>query len=277
MPYVAVATLSVIILATLLADVIAPYDPGYMDLSAISTSPGKDHVLGTDTMGRDLFSAILYGGRISLVIGIAATGISTLIAILYGTIAGLAPAALDDVLMRFTEIIMSIPSILLVIFIQAAIGDATVFSIIIVIGATAWPSVAKIVRNEVKQIRNRSYVLAAKAMGGSFFYILRKHLMPGFMSTIMFMIVSNIGSAIMTEATLSFLGLGLPLDELSWGSLLSISQRAILSGAWWILLIPGTVLTVTLICIMDVGEYLRVNNKRGAVIARNGFMKRRII
>ena len=261
-PYVSIGILAVIMIACLLADIIIPYAPSYMSLTEISQAPVSNHIFGTDTLGRDLFSVILYGGRISLIIGLLATVISTAIAVIYGTAAGLASQRADDLLMRFTEILMSVPQILFVIFIQAIWGEATVVSIAVVIGITGWMAVAKMVRSEVKQLRNAGFVLAARTMGGGFFYILRKHLMPNFMSTIMFMVVTNIGSAIVTEATLSFLGVGLPTDVISWGSLMSLSQRAMLTGSWHLLLIPGLFLVATLICITDIGEYLRTRNRR---------------
>ena len=127
-------------------------------------------------------------------------------------------------------------------------------------------AVAKMVRSEVRDLRNTGFVMAARTMGGGFFYILRRHLLPNFMPTIMYMIVTNIGSAIAMEATLSFLGLGLPMEIISWGSLMSLSQRAMLTGAWWIILIPGIFLVVTLICITETGEYLRTRNKKDRLI-----------
>lgn len=157
---------------------------------------------------------------------------------------------------------MSIPSILLVIFLQAILGEASVLSIAAVIGITGWMPVAKMVRSEVKQIRSSDYILAAQTMGGGFFYVLRRHLTPNFLSAIMFMVVTSIGSAIATEATLSFLGIGLPTNIISWGSLMSLSQGAILSGAWWLLLIPGAVLVTTIICITEIGEHLRTSGRR---------------
>ncbi|MBQ3612385.1 MAG: ABC transporter permease [Firmicutes bacterium] len=261
-PITAISILAVIILGCLICDIFIPYDPTRMMLDQISQPPSGAHIFGTDTLGRDLFSVIWHGGRISITVGLLATLISTVIAVIYGTAAGLAGKKVDDLLMRFTEILLSIPQILMVIFIQAIWGDATVLSISVVIGITGWMAVAKMVRSEVKQLRNAGFVLAARTMGAGFFYILRKHLMPNFMSAIMFMIVTNIGSAIAMEATLSFMGLGLPTDIISWGSLMSLSQRAMLTGAWWMLLIPGIFLVVTLICITDIGEYLRTRNRR---------------
>lgn len=261
-PYAAVLFLAVLTAGCLLAELIMPYDPTYMNLAAVSEAPSSSHLLGTDTLGRDIFSIIWYGGRISLFVALAATLISTIIAVVYGSIAGFSPRRLDEMLMRFSEILMSIPSILLVIFLQAILGEASVLSIAVVIGITGWMPVAKMVRSEVKQIRSSDYILAAQTMGGGFFYVLRRHLTPNFLSAIMFMVVTSIGSAIATEATLSFLGIGLPTNIISWGSLMSLSQGAILSGAWWLLLIPGAVLVTTIICITEIGEYLRTSGRR---------------
>jgi peptide/nickel transport system permease protein len=235
---------------------------GYMNLTQTNMPPSTKHIFGTDAFGRDIFMMICAGGRASLFIGIFATVISTAIAVIYGSVSAVSQARIDDVLMRFTEILMSIPQILLVIFLQAASGEPNSLSMTVVIGVTGWMAVAKMVRSEVRQIRNAEFVLAAKISGGGFFYILRCHFMPNFFSAIMFMVVTNIGSAIALEATLSFLGIGLAVNHASWGSLMALSQGAMLTGAWWVLLIPGTVLVVTLICITNIGEYLRLSNSR---------------
>lgn len=265
-PIISITILAVIIAGCLICELFIPYDPSRMMLDQISQPPSASHLFGTDTLGRDLFSVIWHGGRISITVGLLATIISTAIAVIYGTAAGLASNKIDDLMMRFTEILMSIPQILMVIFIQAIWGDATMISISVVIGITGWMAVAKMVRSEVKQLRNAGFVMAARTMGAGFFYIMRKHLMPNFMSAIMFMIVTNIGSAIAMEATLSFMGLGLPADIISWGSLMSLSQRAMLTGAWWTLLIPGIFLVITLICITDIGEYMRNRNRKNRLM-----------
>ena len=146
---------------------------------------------------------------------------------------------------------------LLVIFLQAILGKANVLSLSLVIGVTSWTSIAKVVRTEVRQLRSNEYVVAARCMGGGFFYILRKHLAPNFLSSIMFMVVMNIRSAIVEESTLSFMGIGLPLEIISWGSMLSLSEKALLTDGWWIILIPGAFLVVTLLAITGIGDYLR--------------------
>lgn len=261
-PYISVTVLTVIVAGCIIGSIVYSDSAYYMQLSEISAAPGRGHIFGTDTLGRDLFSVIWCGGRISLTIGLLATLISTAIAVVYGAAAGLASQRVDDMMMRLTEILMSVPQMLFVMFLQAIMGDANVISISVVIGITGWMAVAKMVRSEVRQLRSSGFVMAARSMGGGFFYILYRHLMPNFMSAVMFMIVTNIGGAISMEATLSFLGLGLPAEVVSWGSLMSLSQRAMLSGAWWILMIPGIFMVITLICITEIGEYLRCRGRR---------------
>lgn len=262
LPKISLCILGLIILASVFAPIIAPYSADDMNPDAVSLPPGASHIFGTDSMGRDLFTMVLYGGRASIYIGLLSACISTAVAIVYGTLSGLAGEKIDDLLMRFSELIMSIPSILLVIFLQAMWGQPSYTSLSIIIGLTSWMNISKIVRSEVRQIRNSDYVLAARTMEGSFWYILRRHLLPNFVSSIMFMVVTNIGQAIITESTLSFLGLGLPLTTVSWGSLLSMSQEVLLTNCWWMIIIPGLVLITTLVCVTALGEYIRKQNNR---------------
>lgn len=260
-PRLSAAVLFIIISGCFLSDFFIPFNPESINLSEINIPPGKTHIFGTDTLGRDVFSMIWHGGRKSLFIGFLATSISTVIAVVYGCISGLVGEKADNVLMRITDIMMSVPQILMVVFVQAVFGEANVISISMVIALTGWMHISKIVRSEVRQTRNTDYVLAARTMGGSFFYILWNHLRPGFTSAIMFMAVSNIAGAISMEATLSFLGIGLPVREISWGTLMSFSQKAMLSGNWWILVIPGFFLVVTIISVTEIGEFLKNRNR----------------
>lgn len=263
MPYISIGILILIILCCCFNKQVMNHDPKYMDLINSSLSPNKEFYFGTDSMGRDIFSMIWYGGKISLFIGILSTIISTFIGIVYGSISGIASELIDDIMMRLTEIILSIPSILVIIFVQAILGKSTPISISIVIGITSWMNIAKVVRSEVRQIRNSEYILAAKTMGGSYTYIIHQHLVPNFISSIMFMVVTNIGTAIGTESTLSFLGIGLPLEIISWGSMLSLSEQSLLTNQWWVILIPGIFLVTTLVCITNIGNYIRkLNNKK---------------
>lgn len=256
-PWVSLAVLAVIVLGCLACDLLMTHDPTYLDLAHCSEAPNGTFFFGTDALGRDLFSGIWYGGRISLTIGVLATLLSTAVATVYGTVSGLAPQWLDTLLMRLTELFLSVPNLLLIVFLQAILGQANAVSISVTIGLTSWASIAKIVRTEVRQLRHSEYVLAARAMGGGFFHVLMRHLFPNFFSAILFMVVMNLRGAIVAESTLSFLGLGLPLEAVSWGSMLSLSEKALLSGAWWVILIPGAFLIAVLLCVTNLGNYLR--------------------
>lgn len=262
-PVAAMALLAVIGFCCLFAELMMTHDPTYLDLANANVAPNGEFLFGTDALGRDLFSMIWYGGRVSLAIGLLSTAISTVIAVVYGCISGLSSRMVDNAMMRATEILLSIPSILIVILLQAVLGEATVLSISLVIGVTGWMNIAKVVRSEVRQIRGCDYVLAARCMGGGFFHILGRHLLPNFLSSIMFMVVTNIGTAIATEATLSFLGIGLPLEIVSWGSMLSAADRALLSNNWWVIVIPGLFIVLTLVCFTAVGNHIRKRANKG--------------
>ena len=256
-PWISVILLGLIVLCCLCAEVIMTKDPGYLDLENFQVAPNGEFLFGTDTLGRDIFSGIWYGGRISIAIGFFATLISTVLAVVYGSVSGVAPTWLDTLMMRFTEIFLSVPGLLLVLFLQAILGQANVVTLSVVIGVTGWAGMAKIIRTEVRQLRNSEYVVASRCMGGNFFHILGKHLAPNFIASIMFMVVMNVRGAIGSESTLSFLGMGLPLEVISWGSMLSLSERALLSGSWWIVVIPGAFLVTLLMCLTNIGNYLR--------------------
>lgn len=257
LPWVAVVTLAVILLGCTFAPLLTAQDPAYIDLARYDQPPGPEHVFGTDPLGRDIFACIWHGGRISVFIGTAAALLSAFLAATYGTMSAFAPDWLDAVLMRLTEIVHSIPSLLLVILLLACLDKPNVFSIALVIGLTSWPPIAKVVRTEVKQIAGSDFLVAARTMGGGFFYILRTHLLPNFFPSIMFMVVMNVRSAIVYESTLSFMGLGLPLSVISWGSMLSLSEKALMTDAWWIILIPGAFLVAFLLALTAVGNCLR--------------------
>ena len=242
-PIFSAAVLTLIVLGCLFCEVLLTHDPTFL--------------FGTDPMGRDIFSMIWYGGRISLTIGVLSTLLSTAIAILFGTVSGCAPDWLDRLLMRLTEILLSVPNLLLVVLLQAILGTANVLTLSLVIGLTSWASIAKVVRTEVRRLRSSEYVLASRCMGGGFFHVLRQHLAPNFFSSISFMVVMNIRSAITAESTLSFLGIGLPIEVVSWGSMLSLSEKALLTDAWWIIVIPGVFLVATLLCITELANAMR--------------------
>lgn len=261
-PVLSFAVLALLVLGCLAAPLIAPGDPGYLDLLHTSQAPGREFLFGTDAMGRDLFRCIWHGGRVSLFIGFLSTLISTAIAVVYGAVSGVSSPGVDSAMMRLTEILLSVPELLTVLFLQAIWGVATPVSIAVIIGLTSWYSIAKVVRTEVRQLRGSEYVIASRAMGGRFAHILGQHLAPNFLSSIMFMVVMNVRSAIVAESTLSFLGMGLPIDTVSWGSMLSLSERALMTGSWWVILIPGAFLVALLLSLTEIGNWLRREGSR---------------
>ena len=261
-PWGSAILLGIIAVCCLFAEALMTKDPAYLDLQYCNAAPNSEFLFGTDALGRDIFSGIWYGGRISITIGFLATLLSTAIAVIYGSISGIAPVWLDTLMMRVAEIFLSIPSLLIILFLQALLGEANVISLSVVIGVTSWASIAKVIRTEVRQIRNSEYVLASKCMGGGFFHILGRHLAPNFIASILFMVVMNVRSAIVVESTLSFLGMGLPLEIISWGSMLSLAEKALMTRSWWIILIPGAFLVMLLMCLTNVGSYLRKSANR---------------
>ncbi|MDY0394678.1 ABC transporter permease [Virgibacillus halophilus] len=214
-------------------------------------------------LGRDIYSMIWYGGRVSIMIGMLSMVIITVIGVTYGCISGMAGAKIDAMMMRFAEILNSIPSLLLLLLLASIMGKQDIWKISFVIGVTGWFALARIVRSEVRQIRNSEYVLAARCMGASFPHVMQKHLIPNFISAILFVVISSISTSMSMESTLSFLGLGLPTHIISWGSMLSLANRALLSNTWWVIMIPGVFLLVTLLAITNIGNYFRkeVNRK----------------
>lgn len=261
-PALSLLILTAIVIFCFACEGLMTKDPLYMDLACCNEAPGKEFLFGTDTMGRDIFSMICHGGRISLTIGFLATLLSTILAVFAGSVSGCAPARIDGVLMGLTELFLSVPGLLLTVFLQAVFGGANVYSLSVVIGLTGWMSMAKVVRTEVLQLRHTDYVLAAKCLGGGFFHVLFRHLAPNFFPSVLFMAVMNVRNAIIAESTLSFMGLGLPVEEVSWGSILSLAENALLSRSWWIILIPGAFLVGTLLCLTNLGNYMRGNANR---------------
>lgn len=256
-PVISLLLLGIIVFCCFGAELFMTKDPFHLDLMNCSHVPCREFLFGTDLLGRDIFSCILYGGRISLCIGFFSTFLSTVIALIYGALSGMAPKRLDAAFMRFAEIFLSVPSLLLVIFVQAVLGEANVWTLSFAIGITSWCTIAKVVRTQVRQIRGSEYVVASKCMGGGFFHILWRHLAPNFISSILFMIVMNIRSAILFESTLSFMGLGLPLEVISWGSMLSLAEDALMMGEWWMIIIPGFFLAALIFCITNIGNWMR--------------------
>lgn len=261
-PVISVFLLLLIIMGCIFAPMFANHDPAGFYLDSLNTAPNSEFFFGTDSLGRDLYSIMFFGGRTSLAIGISGAAIMAVIGTIYGCVSGIVSDRADSALMRIAEAGSSIPSILLVLILSALFTSRNILTMSFIIGVTGWFGMARIVRSEVRQIRNCEYILYARSTGGKFLYVMWRHLIPNFLSSVMFVVVSNVSTCITMESTLSFLGLGLPIDVLSWGSMLSLANRALIMNTWWVIIIPGLFLVVTLICITNVGNFLRKETNR---------------
>lgn len=262
-PILAVIFFSLIVLGCLFAEQLITHDPTALYLMNVNQAPNGDFWFGTDSLGRDIYSIIWYGGRASLFIGLMSAAIMTLIGVTYGCLSGSASGAIDSLLMRTVELLQSVPVLLSLLLLLSLMGKQNELTLSLVIGGTGWFALSRIVRSEVRQIRNSEYILASRCMGAGFCFIMRKHLIPNFVSAIMFVVISSISTAMAMEATLSFLGLGLPVDVLSWGSMLALADRALLLNTWWVIVIPGIFLVATLLSITGIGHSFRQHTNQG--------------
>lgn len=262
-PFFSVFILCSLVLACFCSHLFVNHDPTQFYLSNLNTAPNSEFWFGTDSLGRDIFSVLWNGGRASIFIGITSAVIAAVIGIVYGCISGCASAFIDTVMMRIAELFQSIPIILTLLLLLSMQEKQTPLSLSAVIGITSWFALARIVRAEVRQIRNSEYILLSRHMGASFFWIMRRHLIPNIISAIMFIVISSISANMAMEATLSFLGLGLPPDELSLGSMLALSNRALLLNTWWVIIFPGLFLITLLFSITQIGHIFRQENCKG--------------
>lgn len=245
-----------LVIVAVAAPFLAPHDPLAQDiLRARLQPPSATYPLGTDELGRDLLSRLIYGARISLTIGILAEGTALLIGSVIGALAGYLGGRVDDVLMRITEIFMAIPSLLFLIAV-VAILEPTVTTIALSLGAIGWPSEARIMRSQVLALKNLEYVTAAHAIGVPRFRVLVRHILPNALSPMIVVGTLGTAGAILTEATLSFLGLGIQQPIPSWGTMVNTGQNYIFT-AWWYAIFPGLAIMITVLGFNFVGDALR--------------------
>lgn len=247
--------ISSILLLAALAPLIAPYDPNAIDVKAILLAPSPLHVMGTDGLGRDVFSRMLYGARISLMVGFVAVGIATLIGIVLGAVAGFYRGWVDTVIMRMVDVMLSIPTFFLILAVIAFLSPS-IWNIMIVIGLTSWMGVTRLVRAEFLSLRNREFVLAAQTLGAKDHRLIFKHLLPNSLTPIIVSSILGIASAVLVESGLSFLGLGVQAPQASWGNILTDGKEYI-QFAWWLSLFPGLAILLTVLGYNLLGDGLR--------------------
>lgn len=235
---------------------LSPYDPDAIDVLHRLEGPSGSHWFGTDDIGRDYLTRVLYGGRISLIVGIIAMLISTSIGVLVGTISGYYGGWVDSLLMRFVDILSSIPWMILVTVISIYMRPG-IQAIILVIGLFSWMSIARLVRAETLSVKEREYVLYARSINQSELFIIMRHVLPAVLPTIIVSATTGIANAIMMESTLSFLGLGVQQPMSSWGSMLNRAQ-GFLGRAPYMAIVPGVMIILTVFSFNKIGDLIRV-------------------
>lgn len=245
----------VVFVLAVLAPFIAPYDPDDINVKAILLAPSAEHWMGTDGLGRDVLSRMLFGGQISLLVGLVAVGISTAIGIVLGALAGFYRGWVDTLIMRLVDIMLSIPSFFLILAVIAFLTPS-IINIMIVIGLTSWMGVTRLVRAEFLSLREREFVMASRTLGAKDMRLIFTHLLPNSLTPIIVSSVLGVASAVLMESGLSFLGLGVQPPQASWGNILTDGKEYI-QFAWWLSLFPGLAILVTVLGYNLLGEGLR--------------------
>jgi peptide/nickel transport system permease protein len=239
----------------LFAHWLSPYDPGQIDVQQVLQDPTWKHPFGTDPLGRDVFSRMIYGSRISLMVGFVAVGISTLIGIFLGALAGYYGRWVDNVIMRFVDVMLCFPTFFLILAVIALL-EPNIWNIMVVIGITGWMGVARLVRAEFLSLKERDFTAAEKALGAKDFRIIFRHILPNALAPVLVSATLGVAGAILTESALSFLGIGVQPPTPSWGNILTAGKDNI-EIAWWLSLYPGMAILVTVVGYNLLGEGVR--------------------
>ena len=247
--------LLILIACAALAPWIAPYSYSFQNLELGASPPSAAHILGTDVLGRDLLSRILYGARISLLVGFVATGVALVIGVSWGIIAGYAGGKVDSIMMRIVDVLYGLPFIIFIILLMVIFGR-NLWLLFGAIGAVEWLTMARIVRGQVMGLKNQEFVMAAKAMGVSNFSMFRKHLLPNILGPIAVYATLTIPQVMLLEGFLSFLGLGIQPPMSSWGTLIKDGVESMEEYSW-LLIYPGITFTITLFALNFFGDGLR--------------------
>ena len=251
------ALLLVMALCAIFAPLVAPAKPGAIDLTRIARPPGGQSLLGTDAVGRDVLSRLIYGARVSLSVGVVAVTIYMTIGFLLGAVAGYVGGWVDTILMRFTDVVLCFPTFVLILILVGMLGP-NIGNVMLVIGLFGWPGVARLVRGQVLQLRELDYVLAAEMLGARRWYVLWKHILPNVIGPLTVAATLGIASAILTEAGLSFLGLGVVQPTPSWGAMLNEARSpALLATKPWLWLAPGVTISLAVLATNFIGDGLR--------------------
>ena len=249
------AIVLLMMLVSLLAPLIAPYNPYAIDPNAVLQPPSLHHLLGTDHLGRDLLSRMIYGAQVSLKVGFVSVGIATVVGCVVGALAGFYGGWVDAVLMRLVDIMLCFPTFFLVLAVLAVL-EPSIWNIMAVIGITSWMGIARLVRAEFLSLKEREFVMAAKVLGLPSRRIIFRHMLPNAMAPVLVAATLGVAGAILTESALSFLGIGVQPPTPSWGSILAVGKDYI-EVAWWLSVFPGFAILVAVLGYNLLGEGIR--------------------
>lgn len=253
--------LGFIVMMTVLASVIAPYGPNDMNLDNVYGAPGEGHLLGTDHLGRDVFSRLMEGGKVTLTVASVSVLLSLVLGVLYGGISGYIGGIVDTMMMRLLEALVTIPSLIIILAFQTVMQGG-MWGMALIIGLTGWLVTARIVRSEFLRLKEAEFVQMANMFGTPMWKIMTGHLLRNSVPAIFVVTLFNFAGAIFIEVSLSFLGIGIPPAIPSWGNMLYYAQNDILIGAWWIGLFPGIMIFITILAINFIGEGLKNPQRR---------------
>ena len=251
----AASVVALLALAAIVGPLMYDTDPNVLDLARAAAPPGEGHPLGTDESGRDVLGRLLAGGRVSLAVGFAAGACSGLLGLSLGALAGLGGRRIDAFVMRLTDAMMSIPAMFLIITTLALFGT-TVTGLVIAIGATSWMGLARLVRAELFSIREQAYVEAARALGARPLRLLARHALPHLLPSVLVNLTFGVGTAILMESALSFIGLGIQPPSASWGNMLTNAQSYLYASPW-LAVYPGILILITVVAVNVLGDVLR--------------------
>ncbi|PWC16782.1 oligopeptide ABC transporter permease [Brenneria corticis] len=254
---IGLVVLSLIVLLVIVVPLVSPLDPNHIDLAQIESPPSARHWLGTDELGRDLFTRLIYGGQVSVLVAFSATLLQLTIGVTLGGIAGYFGKGIDAAIMRFTDIVMCFPFYAIAITLAGILGAST-WNVVVIIGVLNWTGIARLVRAEFLSLSRQEYVDAARVMAVGHGRIIFRHLLPNALGPVIVYATLAIATGILAEAALSFLGLGVKQPTASWGNMLSAAQSMrVLGNAWWLWLPPGVMVFVMVLSINFIGDALK--------------------
>ena len=249
--------LALLILVAIAAPIVAGQDPLEMDPRQSMKPPTAEHILGTDVAGRDIWARLVFGARVSLAVGLVAVSISMAISLVLGTLSGYYGGGVDMVIMRVTDVMMVFPGLILIIAVVSVLGPS-IFNVMIVLGILGWTGTTRLLRGQILSVRELDYVLAARAVGVSNTRIMMAHVLPNAIAPLLVAATFGIAGAILTEAGLSYLGLGVLPPAASWGSMLNAANSiTVLERNWWVWIPPGVAVLLTVMAINFIGDGLR--------------------